>query len=358
MPLLDEYQAFLSLAKLGVGHSAVVFPVDVDWNAVLTLASQQGLLSVIIDGIEHLPVDKRPPKKVLVPWAGLMIQDEAQSALQRKTAGEMASLFHGNGVRTYVLKGDVVAECYPNPAYRLSSDMDCFLLPESGDFDAWALGNELIKAKGFETGVGFYKNSTFHLPGLMVENHRFLTPFRGNERLKRLELLLQASLRADKGEDRFDGTWLYRPPVLVSALFLIEHAYSHFLHEGLTWRMVLDWVLFCRRHWAGIDWPDFEARIDEFGFRRFYDSFQKLGRYLLGEVAEGDLCEADRLMLADVWADLDLHETLHGVKGKLALAGNTWRARWKYEHFTDMTWVRALWIQAKGVLFERQVGLG
>ena len=58
-------------------------------------------------------------------------------------------------------------------------------------------------------------------------------------------------------------------------------------------------------------------------------------------------------MLEDIWAPLDLHETVTGVKGKLALAGNTWRARWKYRHFTEMNWMQALWIQVKGVLFEK-----
>lgn len=55
-------------------------------------------------------------------------------------------------------------------------------------------------------------------------------------------------------------------------------------------------------------------------------------------------------MLEDIWAPLDVHETVTGLRGKLALAGNTWRARWKYRQFTDMTWLRALWIQAKGVV--------
>jgi len=91
----------------------------------------------------------------------------------------------------------------------------------------------------------------------------------------------------------FEGTWLYRPPVVVSALFLIEHAYSHFLHEGLTWRHVLD-----------------------------------------------------------------VHESLHGLKAKFQLAGNYWRARWKYKLFTDMTWMRALLEWVLGALFERQPRLG
>lgn len=79
--------------------------------------------------------------------------------------------------------------------------------------------------------------------------------------------------------------------------------------------------------------------------------YSRLGRYLLGDLSEDELTTKDRLMLDDVWADLDLHETVRGIKGKLALVGNTWRARWKYREFTDITWLQALWIQVKGFLF-------
>ena len=57
------------------------------------------------------------------------------------------------------------------------------------------------------------------------------------------------------------------------------------------------------------------------------------------------------MMLDDVWSPLDLHDSVHGFRGKMALVGNTYRARWKYREFTDMTWLKALWIQVKGVLF-------
>lgn len=58
-------------------------------------------------------------------------------------------------------------------------------------------------------------------------------------------------------------------------------------------------------------------------------------------------------MLNDIWAPLDVHDSVRGFKGKLALVGNTWRARWKYRYFTDMSWLTALWIQVKGFLFEK-----
>ena len=227
----------------------------------------------------------------------------------------------------------------------------------------WERGNRIVEEAGFEVKRDFYKNSTLFFPGLTVENHRYLTPFRGNRRLKNLERLLQRIINENDNdnENRFEGTWLYRPPVMVSALFLIEHAYSHFLHEGLTWRMLLDWVLFCRRHGEEMDWKALEGYVDEFGFRRFYETFDAIGKEAFDENEHenenflpltSDFLHRKQLMLSDIWSPLDVHETVRGVKGKLALAGNTWRARWKYRHFTEMNWMQALWIQVKGVLFE------
>ena len=362
-----------------------------DWQALEELANEQGLLGVMLDGVEKLPRELRPEKKSILKSIGQLIQSEQQYAVQEHAAAEMV-LLHQHGIRTYVLKGAVVAECYPMPEHRLSVDMDCFLTAhtestESAQVsdDVWERGNRVLEEQGFEVRRGFYKNSTVILPGLTVENHRYLTPFRGNRNFRRLEKWLQAEIagqaRSEDEAGRFEGTWLYRPPVMVSALFLIEHAYSHFLHEGLTWRMVLDWQMFCRRHRKELDWREFAVRVDEFGFRSFYDTYNTIGIEAFSENDNYVLSDGSKLfenptrslldstlttdtkhytpnsqlkdmMLSDIWAPLDVHETVTGLRGKLVLAGNIWRARWKYQHFTDSTWLHALWSQMKGVLFE------
>lgn len=352
---------FFNLVRLGIGNDSVgyagVVP-DVDWNAIETLAAQHGLSAIIVDGVERLPEGQRPPKPVLLQWIGETLQSESVYAEQWRAACKMSRIFDAKGIRTYILKGFVVSECYPNPKHRVSVDLDCFLIetvqgsfPKVQHFDAWELGNQLMEQCGFDVDRSFYKNSTLYLPGLTVENHQYLTPFRGNKRLKELEKLLKTLILHDKGDGKFDGTWLYRPPVMVSALFLIEHAYSHFLHEGLTWRMVLDWILFSKKHERDISWTDLNAYIDDFGFRKFYDSFYRLGQYLMGEINDSCFTVQDKKMLADVWAPLDLHETDQGLKGKINLAGNTWRARWKYHDFSEISMIHALWIQVKGFLF-------
>ena len=322
-----------------------------DWKALQVVASQQGLMPLVIEGLEKVPEAQRPPRTLLLHWIGQSFIEETQYNIQWKAACELAVLLKNEGIRTVVLKGNVVSECYPIPQHRRSVDLDCFLLPESGSDDVWEKSNQIIERAGFKVKRDYYKNSTWLVPGLSVENHRWLTPFRGNKRLMALERLLQKLIREDLGASVFEGTYMYRPPVMASALFLIEHAYSHFLHEGLIWRHVLDWMMFNRKHQEEINWNQLDKWIDTFGFRKFYKSYSNLGKFLLGEIDEADLSGADKMMLEDIWKPLDLHETVNGVKGKLNLVGNTWRARRKYEVFTEMTWIQALWIQVKGVLF-------
>lgn len=352
---MDTQELFLQLIRAGIGQSEPSLDgleQPIDWVALQDLAEKQGLSAIVLDGVEKLPFEKRPQKKDLLQWIGEVLQMESDYSIKEKASAEMALFFENSGIRTYVLKGTVVAECYPNPIHRTSVDMDCFLVPKEGDFDAWEKGNQVIEGAGFEVKRDFYKNSTCFFPGMTVENHQFLTPFRGNKRLKNLERILQRLIRADKGEDVIEGTCLCRPPVMATALFLVEHAYSHFLHEGLTWRMVLDWMMFSRKHKKDIDWTSFGALVDEFGFRKFYDSFVKLGKYLLGEIQDSSFTFQDKRMLEDTWADLDLHE-FHGVKGKIALAGNEIRAAWKYKYFSPDTMIGDLFRQVKAFFFER-----
>lgn len=363
-----KQETFIKLVRLGIGHTdssmdSGFITDDVDWEGVKALAEMQGLSGVVLDGIEQLTGSQRPPQEFLLEWIGETLQSESMYNLQNEVAGDVAKLFYRNGIKTYVLKGAIVSECYPKPQHRVSVDIDCFLLPEKSDFDAWALGNDLIRNKGFYVNTDFYKNSSFDISGVTFENHQFLTPFRGNKRLAALEKKLQELIRQDKGEDIIEGTCLYRPPVMATALFLIEHAYSHFLHEGLTWRHVLDWMMFSQKHKDEIDWTALNSMIDEYGFRKFCDSYYRLGKYLVGEFLDKPSGKVERrveslefrdgLMMKDIWAPLDLHESVRGWKGKLRLVGNTWRARWKYHYFSEDSMPKALWMQVKGFLFDK-----
>ena len=356
----SEREFLLGLIRASVlGNTGFTVPDSVDWTMLIEEAGRQNVSVIASDGLQKLydagiysVSGSKEERRIKAQWFAKTMQYEQRYADQMAAARKMGEWFTSAGIQTVVLKGFTVSECYPIPSHRYSSDLDCFLIKDWEHLEAYELGNQEIENHGLEVDRTYYKNSSFNLPGLHVENHKFCTPFRGNDTLWRFERLLQEMiLRGPLTE--FGDTGLLMPPVLASALFLTEHAYSHFLHEGLNLRHILDWALFRRKHGYDMDWGAFEKYVDEFGFRRFYDAYSHLCDCLLGLCKYSSLKASERRMMDSVWAGLDLHKSVRGFLGKLRLVGNTLRAQWKYREFAPISMVKALWIQTKGVLFEK-----
>ena len=355
-----EQGFLLDLIRASVlGDTGFVVPESVDWPLLIEEAGQQNVSVIASDGLQKLydagvysVSGDKEERRTKARWFGKTMKYEMRYADQLSAAKKMAQWFASAGIQTVVLKGFTVSECYPIPSHRYSADLDCFLIKDGEHLEAYELGNQVIEKHGLPVEREFYKNSSFDLAGLFVENHKFCTPFRGNDTLRRLERLLQEMILQGPLTE-FGDTGLLMPPALASALFLMEHAYSHFLHEGLNLRHIVDWALFYQRHQSDVDWTVFERYVDEFGFRRFYDALSHVCEFVLGERDNSSLTTQERRMMDSVWSGLDLHEDVRGFVGKLRLAGNTLRAAWKYRAFSPISMVRALWIQAKGVLFEK-----
>ena len=355
-----EREFLLNLIRASVlGNTGFVIPESVDWALLIEEASRQNVSVIASDGLQKLydagvysVSGDREERRMKARWFAKTMKFEMRYAEQLAAAKKMGKWFAAAGIQTVVLKGFTISECYPIPSHRYSADLDCFLIKDGEHFKGYEMGNCLIEQQGLLVERRFYKNSSFNLPGVHVENHKFCTPFRGNNSLRRFERLLQdIILRGPLME--FEDTGLLMPPVLASALFLTEHAYSHFLHEGLNLRQILDWALFYRRHQADVDWTVFKQHVDEFGFRRFCDALTHVCEYVLGEHDDSMLTAPEQRMMDSVWEGLDLHEDVYGFVGKLRLVGNTLRAAWKYRFFSPISMVKALWIQTKGVLFEK-----
>lgn len=362
--MIVEREFLLGLIQSGViGDIGTSVPDYLDWNLLIEEAGRQNVSVIASDGLQKLydagvysELGDKEERRTKAKWFSKTMRYEQRYADQLAAAKKMGEWFASEGIQTVVLKGFTVSDCYPIPSHRYSADLDCFLIKDGEHFTAFELGNQLIEKHGLQVKRKYYKNSSFNLDGLFVENHKYCTPFRGNKTLRRLEQLLQEMII--KGPlTEFKGTGLLMPPVLASALFLTEHAYSHFLHEGLNLRHILDWAMFKKKHGYDMDWGAFEKYVDEFGFRRFYDAYSHLGDYVLGIYNYSSLSPRERRMMDSVWAGLDVHEGVKGFAGKIRLVGNTLRAGWKYREFAPISMMEALWIQVKGFLFDRDPAL-
>ncbi len=356
-----ERDFLLNLLRAGVaGDTGFAVPESLDWAVLIDEANRQNVAVIASDGLQKLFDEgvysvsgDKAERRTKAQWFAKTMKYEQRYAGQVAAAKKMGEWLSSAEIRTVILKGFIISECYPIPAHRYSSDLDCFLIKDGEHLNAYEEGNLVIEEHGVEVDRGYYKNSSFDLAGLHVENHKFCTPFRANETLRHFERLLQGMILSGPLSELGD-TGLLAPPALASALFLTEHSYAHFLHEGLNLRHILDWALFRRKHATDVDWDAFERYVDEFGFRRFYDAYTHVGEYVLGVREYASLTGPEQRMMDSVWAGLDLHESVRGFAGKLRLAGNTLRAGWKYREFSPISMTKGLWIQVKGFLFERR----
>ncbi|MBQ7142344.1 MAG: hypothetical protein IJR84_04685 [Bacteroidaceae bacterium] len=64
---------------------------QIDWDAMEDLAAEQGLSAIVVDGLEKLPIEQKPPKPVLLQWIGETLQGyEYRYELYCRTIAEMA----------------------------------------------------------------------------------------------------------------------------------------------------------------------------------------------------------------------------------------------------------------------------
>lgn len=64
--------SFLSLIRLGIEHQSCAFSEALDWSSIKAFADKQGLTAIVLDGIECLPEELRPPQSVStkLDWRG------------------------------------------------------------------------------------------------------------------------------------------------------------------------------------------------------------------------------------------------------------------------------------------------
>ena len=107
MSLNNIHNSFLQLVRLGIGlDEAVCLPEDVDWPVIQAIAAQQGLSAVILDSIDRLPEDLRPPQGLMLKWIGDVLPNyEQRYEFYRKVIAEMAGFYNAHGLKMMVLKG-------------------------------------------------------------------------------------------------------------------------------------------------------------------------------------------------------------------------------------------------------------
>ena len=113
--------------SLGAREELSRVPTFDEWRAALEMAKKQSVIGILLDGLERLSVEQRPPKTFLLHWIGLAQMIEQNTNKLTKASEDAICFFRKNGFACTLLKGAAVGRYYSNPELRSSGDVDIWL---------------------------------------------------------------------------------------------------------------------------------------------------------------------------------------------------------------------------------------
>lgn len=246
MTLTTTETQSLHIAKAAISGGDL--PAEkVDWPAIFTLANQQKLLPILFEAVRKTPA----AAENAALFAAVKQQVIAQVLHQTVRASAFASLYQtlrAAGLPPVVVKGQLCSRLYPQTDHRISADDD-LLIPD-GEFMAC---HEQLLANGLTTDTPADELTTAdevpYTKGgspLYIELHRHLFDSAEDAHDELNHFF------ADLTPVEIDG-FLAMPPH-EHLLYLLLHAYKHFVRSGIGPRQFCDIGLWARAYHNEIDW--------------------------------------------------------------------------------------------------------
>lgn len=246
MTLTTTERQFLHIAKAAVS-SGELPAENVDWPAIFTLANQQKLLPILFEAVRKMPA----AEENVALFAVTKQQAIGQVLNQTVRSAEFSNLYHklrSAGLYPIVVKGQLCSRLYPLKDHRISADDDLYI----PDVEFMACHEQLL-ANGLTTDtpadelptadeVSYTKNGS----PLYIELHRHLFDSAEDAHDELNHFF------TDINPVEMDG-FLAMPPH-EHLLYLILHAYKHFVRSGIGLRQFCDIGLWAREYHDEIDW--------------------------------------------------------------------------------------------------------
>ena len=328
------------------------------WGRFGEIARKQGVLGIMVDGIDKLENTRYGLTRELkanqkLMWIGEVLQIEQRNQQQATVMNDLAEKWNQNEIRVMVMKGQSNGLFYPNPNHRNPGDIDCYL------FENYALGNEIARKNGAIVDEGWYKHSQIHYKNEIFENHQYFVHTREGKRSKLLQKELSEALNTDKWE-HFPNSCICLPPAQWNAMFLTYHACAHFITEGLRLKQVLDWAMFLQEEQNKVNWEQFYAFCDRHHLLRFANAITAMCvKYLGVQITNPDITTkspyADKILHSALYDD----DYIYGVGesrwgGRWHLVKSLFKYRWKYEEIYQQSVWKQLWWYFTGFLFHTE----
>ena len=264
------------------------FAGGVDWEALYRLSFEQTVVPIVTDGVNRLPKEYLPAEpERLDPFLG----DMMATAKRNNTLDSfIPKLFNAlSGIPVVLVKGQSLAQDYPDPERRQPGDIDLLLLPSS-----YEAAKEILLPKASSVAEENLQiwHQGMHYRSIEVELHGSISTLMSRKLDRKL-----AALLAEQFDGRtfptvtIGGAEIPVPEADFNALYIFVHFLQHYWSGGVGLRQFIDWMTFVSVHKRDIHPVILETRLEELGLLNLWKVFTGFAQEYLG-------CPAEKLPLA------------------------------------------------------------
>lgn len=225
-----------------------------EWGELFDLAIQHQILPMVYEAVYACPAFGSMPDNQKDYIKHRMIQ---QVMVQGRKTAEFLALYSRlleKSLTPIVVKGIICREMYREPDYRVSGDEDVLIPSEQ-----FTLCDQVFRENAMdylepekdpekEGEVPYYKKGGL----LHIELHKELFPAQSEAYGELNEMFRNVFQR--KIQTEIQGIPVYTMGHTDHLLYLILHAFKHFLHSGFGIRQVCDIVIYANTYGSEIDW--------------------------------------------------------------------------------------------------------
>lgn len=276
------YELFLEAVKASLENQQVNWSADItpeQMAQVLSLAEQHHVLPLVFEAIYACPAATNMDGVLFMKCKRSTVQSVMVQAMKTEEFLALNRHLKENGITPVVVKGIICRNLYPKPDYRTSGDEDVLC----GDHQFKAchcamidFGMEATASALDRYEVPYHKDDS----ALYIELHKSLFP-------RESDIFCDCNRFFDDCFDRLITVDIQGDPVSTlnhtdHMLYLILHAFKHFLHAGFGIRQVCDMVLYANAFGEQIDWDYVRIKCRGLRADSFAEALFDIGHKYLG----------------------------------------------------------------------------
>lgn len=281
-------ELFFHLIKCGIGkENALPYtPAEDEWELLFEIAQKQTLAGIAFAGIERLPQEQRPPKGVLLQWYKMRTLIKSKNAELDKKCAIVSAKFKSEGFNNCILKGQGIAQLYPDPTLRTPGDIDIWI--DGGDTRA------IGYVKQFFPGCEpTYHHVDFPIaPGLDIEVHYRPTWLYNPITNKRLQRYFETVAQEQFGNGTTTANGSFPSPTpAFNRIYILLHIYRHLFFEGIGMRQMLDYYFVLQQGMSPEEEREYIEQLKKFGLKKFAGATTYAMQKMFGLDSEHTLVE-------------------------------------------------------------------